>query len=131
MIDCETMSISYNHVLVYKWFPGWNILWVSNDIYVLIIDRVNKKFFSNSITFLGGLHSPISSAVKFPGCVWPRVSVCTIINWHMLGYREVYITTADGVQTKTSPFLHGSHFSEQQSCTLIFSTNFYSILIFK
>ena len=61
--EYDTVSISYDQVLVFQWYPGWNILWVSNDLSVLIIDRVNKGSFSNSIPFLCGLYSPISFAI--------------------------------------------------------------------
>ena len=61
--ECFTVSISYDHVLFSQLFSGWNILWVSNDISGLVLGRVNKKFLSNSIPFLGRLFSPIYAAV--------------------------------------------------------------------
>ena len=68
----NTVSISSDHVLVYQIFLGWNILWVSNDIYGLVIDRVNKEYISDYNPIRDGLYSPIYDAVEIPGCVWPR-----------------------------------------------------------
>ena len=77
MGECDIVSISYEHVLVSQWFSGWNILWVSNGLSELIIDRVDNESFYNSIPFLGGIYSPISDVVEIPGYVWPRVSYVT------------------------------------------------------
>ena len=48
-------------------------LWVSNDFYGFILDRVNAKFLSNSIPFLSRLNSLISVTVEITGCLLPRV----------------------------------------------------------
>ena len=77
MSECDTVSISYDQVLVSQWFSGWNILWISNDIYELILDMVNEKFLSNSVPLLCGRYSSICGEVEIPGCVWPRVLYVT------------------------------------------------------
>ena len=56
------MSISYNHGLINQWFSGWDILWVSNDIY-LILDSVKEELLFYYIPFLDGLYLPIYDAV--------------------------------------------------------------------
>ena len=70
----DAVSIQYYYSLVLNYFPGLNSSWVSNDFSVWILDRVHDKLLSNCIPFFGGLYSPLSDIVKFPGCVWPRVS---------------------------------------------------------
>ena len=77
MSECDTFSISYDHVMWSQIFLVWNIPWVSNDISGLIVDRFNKQDLSNSIPLLVGFYLPISDAVEIIGCVWPRVSYVT------------------------------------------------------
>ena len=61
--ECDTLYISYDNILVSQLFSGWNILWVSNDLSRLIIDRVNEKLISNYTPFLGILYSYIYNEV--------------------------------------------------------------------
>ena len=75
--ECDTVFISYHHVLVSQWFSGWNILWGSNDISILILDKVNKKSISNSTPFLICMYPKISDEVEVTGYMWPRFSSVT------------------------------------------------------
>ena len=77
-----------------------NISRFLNDFSGWILDRFHKEFLLNIIYFLGGLYSSFSVTRKILCynnnsivCV-TQGSVCYVINWHMIGCREVYIATA-------------------------------------
>ena len=55
--------------------------------------RVNVKLPSKYIPLLDGLYTPFSDEKKSSFCM-TSVLVSYVINWQVLGFREVYITTS-------------------------------------
>ena len=83
------------------------LIWLSPDLSTIfvflflrsILDRFHEQFLSNFISCLGGLYSHLCVTITIlcynnssSVCVW-HSSVCYVINWHMIGCREVYIVT--------------------------------------
>ena len=81
--------------------PGLSMIFQDEIFYecpmiflVWILDSDSEKFLHDSISFLDGLYSPFYASVSITGCVWPRFLIYIVMNWWMIGCREVYITTA-------------------------------------